>query len=111
LPLCERVIRIPRASLVPLRNRGIPIPRQPTTLGGHLRRRRAQLRLGQSEASYALGVSTVTLSRWECDKIYPTAPYHQRIVAYLGYDPFTSDLQTVQKSQEATKPMALPFCD
>jgi hypothetical protein len=69
-------------------NRGVPIPREPTTLGGHLRRRRAQLHPGQSEASYALGVSTVTLSRWEGDKVVPTAPYHPRMVACLGIDPF-----------------------
>jgi hypothetical protein len=30
----------------------------------------------------------VTLSRWECDKVFPTAPYHRRIIEYLGYDPF-----------------------
>ena len=88
LPFCERVIRIARAAHIPLRSRGIPIPRQPTTLGGHLRRRRALLRLGQSQASYSLGVSTVTLSRWECDKVFPTEPHHARIVEYLGYNPF-----------------------
>ena len=88
LPFCERVIRLARAAHIPLRNRGIPIPRQPTTIGGHLRRRRAELRLGQSQASYSLGVSTVTLSRWECDKVFPTEPYHARIVEYLGCDPF-----------------------
>jgi transcriptional regulator with XRE-family HTH domain len=60
------------------------------TIGGHLRRRRAELRLGQSQASYSLGISTVTLSRWECDKVYPTAPHHPRIVEYLGYDPFNN---------------------
>jgi len=35
-----------------------------------------------------LQVSTVSLSRWECDKIYPTRPYHANIVRYLGYNPF-----------------------
>ena len=35
-----------------------------------------------------LGVSMVTLSLWECDKIFPTAPYHASITEYLGYDPF-----------------------
>jgi DNA-binding transcriptional regulator YiaG len=88
LPFCERVIRIVRAAHVPLKDRGIPIPHQPTTISGHVRRCRAELRLGQSEASYSLGVSTVTLSRWDCDKVHPTKQHHARIIGYLGYDPF-----------------------
>ena len=84
----HRTIRVVRASRAPLAIRGIPIPKSPTTIGGHLRRRRTELGLGQSQASYSLGISTVTLSRWECDKVFPTVPYHQRIVEYLGYDPF-----------------------
>jgi hypothetical protein len=35
----------------------------------------------------------VSLSRWERDKVYPTASHHQRIVAYLGYDPFGNPVQ------------------
>jgi hypothetical protein len=35
----------------------------------------------------------VSLSRWERDKVFPTAPHHQRIVAYLGYDPFGNPVQ------------------
>ncbi|MBU6399313.1 MAG: helix-turn-helix domain-containing protein [Verrucomicrobia bacterium] len=65
------------------------MPRQPATIGGHLRKRRLQLRIFQAEAARRLGVSTVTLSRWECDKVQPTAPYHPRIIEYLGCDPFT----------------------
>src|SRR5438874_5067579 len=88
LPLCDRILRTSRKEFLPLHNRGIPVPTQPTTIGGHLRRRRMQLEIFQPEAARMLGVSTVTLSRWECDKIYPTCDFHQRIVTYLGYDPF-----------------------
>ncbi|MCL4180791.1 MAG: hypothetical protein KJ072_23975 [Verrucomicrobia bacterium] len=84
----HRTIRVVRASRAPLAIRGVPIPKSPVTIGGHLRRRRAELRLGQSQASYSLGISTVTLSRWECEKVFPTAQHHPRIVDYLGYDPF-----------------------
>lgn len=35
-----------------------------------------------------LGVSTVTLSRWERDHTYPTWDYHARLVEYLGCDAF-----------------------
>jgi DNA-binding transcriptional regulator YiaG len=72
---------------IPLQNRGVSIPRHPTTLGGHLKRRRAQLRLGQSQVFYLLGVSTVTLSHWECDKVTPAGRYHPAITQYLGRYP------------------------
>jgi DNA-binding transcriptional regulator YiaG len=79
---------ISRAKYPPTHNRGIQVPKEPTTIGGHLRRRRLQLKFFQSEVARLLRVSTVTLSRWECDKVFPTAPHRPEIVEYLGYDPF-----------------------
>ena len=32
----------------------------------------------------------MTLSRWECDRVYPTWPQQARVIAYLGYNPFVS---------------------
>ena len=37
-----------------------------------------------------LGVSTVTLSRWECDRVYPTWGQQPAVTKYLGFDPFTN---------------------
>ena len=88
LPFGDRGVRTPRIKYLPSHNRGIPVPANPTTLGGHLRRRRLQLSIFQPEAARQLRVSTVTLSRWEGDKLLPSAPYHARIVEYLGHDPF-----------------------
>jgi len=89
LPFCDRHVCIPRFKYLPAHNRGIPVPKEPTTIGGHLRRRRLQLKLLQSQAASKLGVSTVTMSRWERDAVYPTWHFQPRIAAYLGYDPFT----------------------
>jgi transcriptional regulator with XRE-family HTH domain len=47
------------------------------------------LKIYQAEAARILKVSTVTLSRWECDKVYPTWPHQPALIEYLGYDPFT----------------------
>ena len=106
MPFYERVVSIPRSRYLPSHNRGIPVPKEPTTIGGHLRKRRLQLQIHQSEAAVRLKVSTVTLSRWECDKVYPTWQHHPRLIEYLGYDPFAScGLQ----DPTATKPRALPF--
>lgn len=88
LPFCDRVVNVPRSRYLPAHNRGIPIPRNPSTIGGHLRRRRLQLGIHQSQAARLLGVSMVTLSRWECDKVYPTWAQQSRVIAYLGYNPF-----------------------
>jgi transcriptional regulator with XRE-family HTH domain len=66
------------------------VPKQPTTIGGHLRRRRLQLKVFQAEAARLLRVSTVSLSRWECDKVFPTFPHHAQIAKYLGFNPFTT---------------------
>ena len=81
---------VSRKAYLPSHNRGISVPKEPTTIGGHLRRRRLQLQILQSEASVRLEVSTVTLSRWECDKVYPTWAHHSRLIEYLGYDPFAA---------------------
>ena len=90
LPLCDRVLTASRKEFLPIHNRGIPVPTQPTTIGGHLRRRRMQLGIFQPEVARMLGVSTVTLSRWESDKIYPTWEFHQPIITYLRHDPFAN---------------------
>jgi DNA-binding transcriptional regulator YiaG len=89
LPLYERSMRISRDKYLPSHNRGTQVPKEPTTVGGHLRRRRLQLKIFQPEAARRLAVSTVSLSRWECDKVFPTAPHHPQIANYLGFDPFT----------------------
>ena len=89
MPFCESRICIPRDKYLPSHIRRIPVPKRPTTIGGHLRRRRLQLKIYQPEAARLLQVSTVTLSRWECDKVAPTPPYYRPIAAYLGFDPFT----------------------
>lgn len=90
LQIGDRSICTDLARYIPLRNRGTPIPRQPKSIGGHLRRRRAEFHQRQPQVAKALRVSTVTLSRWECDKVYPTASHHPAIVRFLGFDPFQS---------------------
>lgn len=105
LPFCERVVSAPRAKYLPLQNRGIPVPREPKTIGEHLRKRRLELAIFQSQAARRLRVSTVTLSRWECDKVYPTWPQQPAVIAYLGFDPFNDPALGSPKSNE-TKDVA-----
>ena len=37
-----------------------------------------------------MGVSTVTMSLWECDKKHPAWKYQARLIEYLGFNPFTN---------------------
>lgn len=92
LPFYERVISVDRSRYLPTHNRRIPVPRNPTTVGGHLRRRRLELRLHQSQAARRVGVSTRTLSLWECDKVFPKWKHQPRLAGFLGYDPFEDPL-------------------
>ena len=91
MPFCESRICIPRDKYLPSHIRRIAAPKHPSTIGGHLRRRRLQLKIYQPEVAWLLQVSTVTLSRWECDKVAPTPPHYDRIAAYLGFDPFAKE--------------------
>jgi hypothetical protein len=57
------VCRISRDKYLPSNNRGIQVPKEPTTIGGHLRRRRLRLRIFRSEATRRLGVSACAFSK------------------------------------------------
>lgn len=89
LPLCDRHVCVSRTKYLPSHNRGILVPKEPATIGGHLRRRRLQLKILQREAARRLRVSKVTLSRWERDTVYPTWSQQPKVIEYLAYNPFT----------------------
>jgi DNA-binding XRE family transcriptional regulator len=48
-----------------------------------------QLGLFQSAAARQLRVSTVTLSKWERDVLYPAWSNQPKVTEYLGFNPFT----------------------
>jgi transcriptional regulator with XRE-family HTH domain len=105
LPFCDRCVSVPRRDVQPVWTRSFPIAKEPTTLGEHLKKKRFGAGIRQSKAAQILEVSDRTLSLWECDRLFPTAPYHARIIKYLGYDPF----KNWQKQPKATKPDERPF--
>jgi DNA-binding XRE family transcriptional regulator len=88
LPFCDRRVSVPRKDVAPVWTRSFPIAKEPTTLGQHLKKKRFLAGIRQREAAVKLEVSARTLSLWECDRLFPSAPYHARIIKYLGYDPF-----------------------
>lgn len=78
-----------RNKCLPASNQGIPAPKEPNTLGGHLRKRRVQLGLFQSAEARQLRVSIVTLSKWEPDVLHPTWANQPKVTEYLDFNPFT----------------------
>ena len=89
LPFCERRLTLPRTDVAPVWTRSWPIAKEPTTLGQHLKKKRFSAGLRQTQIARKLRVSCRTLSLWECDRIYPAWVFQPRLIAYLGYDPFT----------------------
>jgi transcriptional regulator with XRE-family HTH domain len=106
LPFCERHVSVARKDVAPVWTRIFPIAKEPTTLGQHLKKKRFQAGLRQAQIARRLGVSCRTLSLWECDRIYPTWAFQPRIIAYLGYDPFT---ETGLKTPEGNEPTCVAF--
>jgi transcriptional regulator with XRE-family HTH domain len=107
LPLCDRVVSMPRKDIAPVWTRSFPISKQPKTIGEHLRKKRFDLGLRQSQVARILKVSNRTLSLWECDEVYPRWEYHVALILYLGYDPFPSCGLQDPYSNETTRVASL----
>jgi DNA-binding XRE family transcriptional regulator len=84
LPSSRRAIHVSLTQWIPCRNRGTQILKNPETLGQFLRKRRVQKGLKQSEAAKVLGISIVSLSKWERDLLIPKIEFMQKLAAYLG---------------------------
>lgn len=102
LPFCDRIVNVPRKDISPVWTRSFPAPKQPQTIGQHLRKKRFELGIRQAEAARQLRVSKRTLGLWECDRTYPTWSFQPRVIAYLGYDPFTDPALGRPKGNEAS---------
>ena len=61
------MISVPRSRYILHSERGLALPHQATTIGEKLRKKRAALKIQQTELARMLRVSTVSISRWECD--------------------------------------------
>ena len=101
LPFNDRLVNVPREDVAPVWTHSFPISKVPNTLGEHLRKHRFGLGIRQVDAARKLRITSRTLSVWETDRTVPAEPYHQRIAAYLGFNPF---VLTGTNSQKATNP-------
>ena len=62
----------------------------PQTIGEHIRKRRQELRLFQSDVAKILDVSEDTITYWENGRSSPQISYYPRIIQFLGNNPFST---------------------
>ncbi len=82
LPCCKLTLSTRKPSLPDL-------CREPKTWGEHLRRQRILRGLRQKDLAVAHGVTTETIHNWECGHSHPEVQYLPKIIAFLGYCPYT----------------------
>jgi DNA-binding transcriptional regulator YiaG len=62
-------------------------PKNPQTLGEHLRLMRIDRGLKQTELAQMLGVVYQTVEKWEHNLVPMSPRSRARVIAFLGYDP------------------------
>ena len=62
-------------------------PKAPKTLGEHLKRRRLELHLFQTQLAKLLGVDRVSVQNWERGIYEPNVQAIAKVIDFLGYDP------------------------
>lgn len=62
-------------------------PKELNTLGDHIRARRLDLGLFQSQVATLIGVHPLTITNWEGNASEPPVQYIPFIIQFLGYDP------------------------
>jgi transcriptional regulator with XRE-family HTH domain len=63
------------------------IPKCLSSLGDHLRARRINLGLFQSQVAARIGVHELTVCNWEGNESQPAVKYIPAIIRFLGYHP------------------------
>jgi DNA-binding XRE family transcriptional regulator len=84
-------LRFERQTRKPLH---ISYPENPGTIGEHIRRKRMDMRLLQSEVAKILNVSSDCITFWENNRTQPQVNYFPRIIEFLGFLPFEFDTST-----------------
>ena len=96
LPFCHLHLRIQR----PLSRAH---PKALKTLGDHIRKRRLDLQLLQSDVAQRLGVTESCIWNWENSATAPVFPYWPAIIGFLGYNPLPKPQTLAEQLVQARK--------
>ena len=67
----------------------------PITIGEHIRKKRMDLGLYQSDVGKMFGVSKDCITYWENGRNEPQIKYYPRIISFLWYNPIAADESTI----------------
>jgi DNA-binding transcriptional regulator YiaG len=70
-------------------------PVQLDTLGDHIRKVRLDRVLSQKQVAELIGVDEDTITTWENGRRRPQIQWYPKILAFLRYNPFAHDLETI----------------
>ena len=90
LPFCHVEIKAKR----PLSK---AYPREPVTIGDHIRKRRLDLKMTQKQLAEELGVSEGTVWNWERNRTEPLTRHLPSIALFLGYSPLEASVQSLEE--------------
>lgn len=76
---------------------------EPKTIGGHLKKRRHELKLQQKQVAGRLKINQCTYIKWEANRVDPEIRYWPRIIEFLGYDPLRPTTQSLGDQLAATR--------
>jgi DNA-binding transcriptional regulator YiaG len=100
LPFCHAELRAPKP-------KPSHYPQQLNTLGDHIRSRRLDLDLFQSNVAEQIGVETTTICNWESNTSIPAIRYIPAVLQFLEYDPFPAGCTLADLLATARKELGL----
>jgi DNA-binding transcriptional regulator YiaG len=100
LPFCHAELRASRPQ--PSR-----YPKEINTLGDHIRARRLDLHLLQSEVAKQIGVHNVTVHNWESNASVPAIRYIPAVLHFLGYNPLLPGQTLIERLVAARKVLGM----
>jgi DNA-binding XRE family transcriptional regulator len=88
LPICHLGLKAEIPKLTPYFLKTTRYPTSLRHIGDHIRRRRIDLGLVQTDVANQLGVDRCTYALWELRRTRPTQKIRPKVIEFLGYDPF-----------------------
>jgi DNA-binding XRE family transcriptional regulator len=74
---------------------GMAFVSEPPSLGAHIRKKRRECKLTQSDLAQLCAVDVNTITQWELGKYSPLVQYYPAIIAFLGYYPFDHETDNI----------------
>jgi DNA-binding XRE family transcriptional regulator len=89
LPFCHLQIKALQSPYPRLWDSTQAAPKAPRTFGEHIKKRRLERHLFQTEVAEAIGVDRASIQNWERGIYEPGTALIPKIIKFLGYDPRT----------------------